>query len=57
MLIEKNFQGALIASDLIPTDSTKTHHVRIHRIYMGYTKKEVKTDFKKYLKTLTLQNR
>lgn len=43
VLIEKNFQGALVASAII-------HGRRIHRVYMGYTKAYVKRDFVKYAK-------
>ncbi len=52
MLIQKNFNGSLVASDIIPTDKTGTNKIRVHRIYSGYTMKEARSDFSKHIKTL-----
>jgi len=52
ILIETGYNGNTVASAMVPTDNTQTNLIRVHRIYNGYTRREIQTDFKKYVKTL-----
>ena len=48
VLIEKNYEGSLVASAIVEGR-------RVHRVYIGYPKTFVMSDFKKYLSTLILK--